>query len=539
MKTATVPRALVSFAAVPGDSCSSLALALALVACDTGPPPAQAQALPALPRAASPRLDEVAVLATHNAYWVDRRAPNDLFASGVSERLVDQLAFDGVRSLELDVHNDLRVYHTVPGNSLCATLRDCLEEVRAFTWAAPNHHPLILVVELKELFAPNFDATHRPEDLDRALRGELHGALYTPADLLARCPGDTTLSACVARAGWPPLAELRGRILVTLLGNWDDLGAQATADWATYATGDITTRAAFPMASSWKLSIDQLPPRLREQLDQPALDRALAQSAFLQVESLDDPRLSPFLAGGGIVRANGADGVAAQDARLALGVQLLQTDTPWQRAPSVGPAADEPGRRIYLSAEPGEEIFAHHESSGPFALQALVATGRTPPLTSVPAHLRALFPTVTGCLRAAGSDDGDRLTICREKPWTAAGPDAERTTISAEMCTAGACSSTIHPGLGDLIALVGDDRGCVEARAGRTTDPFTGRPQLTTLLTWCPTRPISRRGIVRGVAPVPTTVGFFGLDTAPFTAVQATRGGATYPAQARLVDATR
>lgn len=511
------------------------ALALALLAACGEPPPPAPRELPALARASSPRLDEVAVLATHNSYWVDRHARGDLFASGVSQRLTDQLAFNHVRSLELDIHRDLRVYHTVPGNSLCVTLRDCLAEVRAFTWAVPDHHPLILILELKELFAPNFTAEHRPEDLDETLRDELRAALYTPADLLARCPGDTTLSACVARAGWPSVAELRGRILVTLLGNWDEMGGQATVDWVHYTTGPISTRAAFPMASSWKLRLADLPPRLREQLTQRDLDRAFAQSPFLQVEQMDDPDLTPFLAAGGIVRANGAEGVAAQEQRIALGVQLLQTDTPWLRADAVGPTV-EPGRRLYLSAEPGEEIFAHHGSPAPLhdlSIHALVATGQPSARTAATA----------GCLRIASADGRDRLTLCREHPPYRPGPAAERTRITLETCSAGACQQTDRDDQhGDLLGLTGDAAGCVQARAGHPAAPATRAPTLPELgPAWCPAptdRPW-RRGIVVRSAAMPGTVGFLGPDIPPLTTVEVTRdGGPPTEIPARLIDAS-
>ena len=459
------------------------------------------------------------MLATHNAYWVDRQVRGDLFGSGVSERLLDQLAFEGVRSLELDIHGDdarpgeLRVYHTVPGNSLCDSLRDCLGEVRAFAWSAPQHDPITLILELKAVLSANFTAEHGVEDLDRVLREELGPALFTPADLLARCPGDATLSACVARAGWPALAELRGRVLVALLGNWDELGAQATADWVRYATSPIDARAAFPMASAWKLSAAELTPRLAELAPQVDLDRAREQSVFLQIEAIDDPHAAPFLAAGGVVRADGAEGVAAQEQRLALAVQLLQTDTPWLRAGGVGPGPEEPGRRLFLRAEPGESVFAYREGAGAFALQAIVAAGRSP---------------AVGCLRAA-ADARDAITICREKPVADGGP-AESVVITVESCVDGACSATqirshepAPGGVGDLVALVGDAAGCVRARSGRVASPGAREPVLIDVgPARCGGPPLRLRGALRPSSPTASTVGFFGLEGADDLVVQVT-----------------
>lgn len=513
----------------------AFALALSVAACGPGEPPPE---LPALPRAPSPRYDEVSQLGTHNAYWVDRGVAGDLFASGVSERLLDQLAFERVRSLELDLHRDearageFRVYHTRAGNSLCDSLRDCLGELRAFAWAAPRHDPITLIVELKELFGGNFDARHTPDDLDRVLREELGAALYQPADLLARCPGDATLAACVKRAGWPALAELRGRVLVALLGNWDDLGGQGTVDWARYSAGPIAERAAFPMACSWKLRRDDLNSGTAEKVTQQELDAALAQSVFLQVEELDDPRTGPFLAAGGVVRANGAEGVEAQERLLALGVQVLQTDTPWARArdggaqrasiPRAVEVAPEPGRRLFLDAEAGESVFAYREGEGPFELAALVAAGRSP---------------APGCLRVAVDVAGrDSLTICRGKTAR------EQVVIEVVRCVLGICVRSREVAtpdvLGDVVALAGDADGCVTPLTARTASRGAPRPEFMVVApAWCEPEPARLRGLYRP-AQADGRVGFFGVAGAgEWTVyVEDDRGGRVEPA--RLFDAS-
>src|SRR5262249_49228191 len=156
------------------------------------------------------------------------------------------------------------VFHTVAGDALCATLEDCLDELRAFHRAIPRHEAVNVSVELKGIVAATWDARHTALDFDGALRAGLGDLLLTPGEILAACaahpdppidPALETLSDCVARRGWPTIDALRGRFVVSLLGNWDDLGdAQCTRDWVTYAAGaDVRTRAAFPMGSSWKL----------------------------------------------------------------------------------------------------------------------------------------------------------------------------------------------------------------------------------------------------------------------------------------------
>ena len=78
------------------------------------------------PAARTIAYDQAWQISTHNGYWVDRGTPNDFLASGVGERILDQLLLDGVRSIEIDIHADphrpgsFNVFHTAPGNSLCA-----------------------------------------------------------------------------------------------------------------------------------------------------------------------------------------------------------------------------------------------------------------------------------------------------------------------------------------------------------------------------------------------------------------------------------
>jgi hypothetical protein len=278
----------------------------------------------------SPPFDAAWRISTHNSYWVDRGTKGDLFASGTQERLADQLLVDHARGVEIDIHKDpsapgaFLVHHTTPGNGLCDTLPGCLAALRAFHHALPRHEALHVTLELKEITAPNFDASHTIEDLDQLLVAELGSLLYRPADFMARCPGETTLSACAKEAGWPTTHELRGRFVVSILGNWDGLpGAQATKDWTDYAThGSVAERAAFPMASSWQLDHEALSGLIYDLVTQAELDAAFAQSVFMQIEDLADPRAAPFLAAHGVVRVDNAFSVADQQARAALVVAL-------------------------------------------------------------------------------------------------------------------------------------------------------------------------------------------------------------------------
>jgi hypothetical protein len=428
--------------------------------------------------ATSPRYDEVWLLSTHNAYWVDRGVKGDTFASGTQSRLLDQLLVGRARSIEIDVHHSpdvpqkFDVYHTTPGDVLCDDLARCLAMVRAFEWAVPQHEPLQITLELKELFSSLWDATHTIEDLDRILRVELGDHLFAPSDFFARCDRFGThddLSTCMKNVSWPGVDALRGKVIVSVMGNWDDLAeAQSTADWVRYATqDDLRARAAFPMASSWKLTMDALNDRLHDLLAQPDLDHAFAESAFLQIEDANDPNASPFIGKNGLVRVDNSFALADQEARIAQRMQLLQTDSPWvapddgkpQHALHAfdGTAIDEPGARLLVhpSTNAGDRVFA-------YVTITPGASGTT--TTWETAVSSGASGDRWGCLRAASSADAnaDAIEICRSKisATMTANVNAERAMIHVAKCAKGACEEQDYPsidpspdGPGDLVAF--------------------------------------------------------------------------------------
>jgi hypothetical protein len=415
------------------------------------------------------RLNEAWLVGTHNAYWVDRGIAADLFASGVQESLLDQLLADHARALELDVHPDpdrphrYRVFHTVPGNSLCDDLGDCLRPLRLFHAALPRHEAVHVVVELKKFTGSSFDAEHTVGDLEAIFEESLGAWLYRPRDLLAVCDPDGAepdpdLARCLAEVGWPTIAEMRGRFVVSVLGNFDDLlpEAKGTLDWARFTLhGTLRERSSFSMASSWKLDWDALPDKIRQELSREDLARALRRVVFLQVEDLADPNLVPFLARGGLVRIGGAQSRDDQRERIALGAQILQGDAPWLQTDDRGPAQPlrpldaelgeivEPGERQHLAVgAAGEESLAWRDVSPS-------AAARWETLPSVGGESDA-----TPCLVAAASErdpEQASFAVCRAKlralraPGAALGsgdPAAERLRLRLRTCRAGACTWT-------------------------------------------------------------------------------------------------
>lgn len=164
---------------------------------------------------AEPAYNEVRQKSSHNSYQR-------------YEALLDQLVYHRVRSVELDIHNakgtswpavtgNWYVYHssTEPATS-CHRLSDCLNELRAFHLENPSHEVVTVWVDLKD----PFETGRMPADLDTRITTHLPSTwLFTPADLMARCTGATSLQAAVTGAcGWPQTSELRGKFIFAFTG---------------------------------------------------------------------------------------------------------------------------------------------------------------------------------------------------------------------------------------------------------------------------------------------------------------------------------
>lgn len=186
-----------------------------------------------------PRYHEVRQKSAHNAFQRH-------------ESLFDQLVYQRIRSLELDVHTgkafeagldgDWFVYHTdiVDDETHCRALSQCLGQVAAFMRAVPEHEVLTLWIDLKD----GWGGAHSPADLDALLAASFGDELVRPEELLAACPGAVTLQEAVTSRGctWPHLEAWRGRIVVALTGGGlDDPGGAL----ASYVGGDAGARAAF------------------------------------------------------------------------------------------------------------------------------------------------------------------------------------------------------------------------------------------------------------------------------------------------------
>jgi hypothetical protein len=479
------------------------------------------------------RYNEVYRAATHNSYWVKRDNVVEAFASGAQERLLDQLLFEHVRALEIDIHrddthpHDWTIYHTdKQSNSLCTPLSECLKQLEQFHYANPAHEVVTVVLELKELIKYNFDGTHTPQDLDRILETYVGKNLFRPRDFLARCAPGTTMRECARGAGWPTIQELRGKFIFTVLGNWRACApwpiGHGPSGWATYATwpGD---RAAFPMQSDFSdfshdgCSSEYIPP------DQ--LRAAEDASVFLQVENVTDPAhlksVAQFLSEGGVVRGHDSWTVADQTARVTAGFQMFQTDYPWVQANDQGPAQPfrpfhpedfagseqflEPGNRIAFSRSSTQgsgHAFAYLiDPDETWNWETLPATTRPSPEAKLP---NPRWTRGKGCLRAAsdppdvGDNETDSFSICRqtvEGRWNVSKPLGEDIAITVEIRRSGRSSfkqffsdANTSRGAGDMIRLAGyeDNQGntCVTGYSSSELNS-AGLPLWRPLATQC------------------------------------------------------
>lgn len=297
-------------------------------------------------------LDEIQVLATHNAYHLQgEQALLDAITAVLPDltptieyshpTLTEQLEL-GVRSMELDVFEDpdggryaspkpvaalgleplgpemsepgFKVLHLqeVDYRSTCPTFVSCLTELRDWSDEKADHVPIIVQLEVKDGVIPD------PVNLGfvqpipasaatfTALEAEIRSVfkedrIVTPAEV----QGDyATLGAAIAERGWPDLDDLRGRLVFVL----DDRAAKR----------DIY-RGLHPEARERLIFVDAVPPeadaaftvinnpvaelaRIRELVAQGLLVRTRADADTVEARSGDtDRREAAFTSGAQIV----------------------------------------------------------------------------------------------------------------------------------------------------------------------------------------------------------------------------------------------
>jgi hypothetical protein len=173
------------------------------------------------------RYNQVRQISSHNSY--DRCGLNPLRCSPKGS--LEQQADVGVRSFELDLWSqgrgpgaadpppaDWAVFHATNmrhGGDHCERLSQCLQKLRGWHEAHPGHEVITLWLELKR----GWSNGHSPAELDRRLQAQLGDTMLRPPQLMARCPRARSLQEALRSCQWPTLDELRGKVLVVLMGN--------------------------------------------------------------------------------------------------------------------------------------------------------------------------------------------------------------------------------------------------------------------------------------------------------------------------------
>jgi hypothetical protein len=243
-----------------------LATALAAVtACGGGDgDDADAASTTTAPSGPSVGLDEIQVLAAHNAYHLEGEP--DLMQAITDNlpeltptieyshpTLTEQLDL-GLRSMELDVYEDpdggryatpkaqplldldpidpvmqepgFKVLHIqeVDYRSTCLTFVRCLEELEAWSSAHPDHLPIVVQIEAKDGEIPDPLALGfvQPIPVSEATFTALEAEILSVLDqeqlvTVADVQGDhDTVRAAIEDEGWPAVDDLRGRFVFTL-----------------------------------------------------------------------------------------------------------------------------------------------------------------------------------------------------------------------------------------------------------------------------------------------------------------------------------
>lgn len=266
-----------------------LVAALAAVACGGEDKPTEIQA-PSFnyPLDDVLRLNDLQMKGTHNSYH-KRPSPDPISEWDYEHApLAMQLAQQGIRQFELDVHyvSEERRFHVfhLPGaddKSTCPLLRDCLTELKVWSNANPGHHPLFVFIEPKDEADRVADTiSGRLDDLEAEILAVWQRSrIVTPDDVKG---GHATLREAVQAGDWPTLGATRGKAVFVLLE--DDHGPGSLH--AEYTNGNTSLDGKLMFATA--LESD-------------------TYGAILSINSPHDPRIEAAARKGFIVRTMPGD----------------------------------------------------------------------------------------------------------------------------------------------------------------------------------------------------------------------------------------
>lgn len=177
------------------------------------------------------RMNQIQVIGTHNSY---HKRPKTLTIAKMITSATEDWDYEhapldvqldnGVRSFELDIHNTKdgwAVYHLpmIDPETTCATFRGCLELVRIWSDAHPQHVPISFLIEYKDE-GKLIDTREGGLDAESADRLDADvrevfppGKLIVPDDVRGEFE---TLEKAILERGWPTLASARGKVFFIL-----------------------------------------------------------------------------------------------------------------------------------------------------------------------------------------------------------------------------------------------------------------------------------------------------------------------------------
>lgn len=165
------------------------------------------------------RIHQIQMLGTHNSY---HQIPESTIPDFQYEHspLVTQLNDEGVRSFELDLHHlgtdrPIEVHH-IPGiddKTSCATLGECLTQIKGWSDQHLCHHPIVILFEQKDELNLSAVADHWDQFEQEVLAVWPRERLVTPDDLRGQA---ASLKEAVAAGQWPTLGASRGKLLLVV-----------------------------------------------------------------------------------------------------------------------------------------------------------------------------------------------------------------------------------------------------------------------------------------------------------------------------------
>lgn len=179
------------------------------------------------------RVNHLQARGTHNSYHVPIEGIETGLYAYTHEPLDIQLAEQGVRQFELDVHliegEGLLVYHLplIDDSSTCRLFVDCLTTVKEWSDANPMHHPLLMYIEPKDTIDPIKLPGHHLEIEEAILSVWPRDRILTPDAVRGAYD---TLPEAITTDGWPTLGETRGMLMI----NVNDSGAFRDSYLAAY-----------------------------------------------------------------------------------------------------------------------------------------------------------------------------------------------------------------------------------------------------------------------------------------------------------------